>query len=208
LQTEIEIRELTLAHISRELHDNLGQIASLIKINLNMVSNSVSTEDRAKVEESIDLLKRLIGDIKALSLSLNSESIGRMGLFAALLSDVERINRMGSLKVTLHCKNTLPHLKPDTVVFLYRMCQEVLNNTLKHAEASQAEVTLDQEGEMLTLCVSDNGKGFDPQTAIHNGNGSGLANLNKRCRLIGATLRIDSGPGKGVKICITLPLNQ
>ncbi len=80
LKTEIEIKEQTLSHISRELHDNIGQIASLIKINLTLVLPNLSSNDREKVSQSLDLLKQLIKDIQSLSVSLKGENLKRFGL--------------------------------------------------------------------------------------------------------------------------------
>jgi signal transduction histidine kinase len=209
LQTEIEIREQTLDHMARELHDNLGQIASLIKINLNLISPDLKKEDREKVDESIDLLKRLITDIKSLSLTLNSEAIIRLGLCDSIRQDVERINRMGNIKIEFACKDLVSDLKPDTVIFLYRMCQEALNNIIKHAGATEAFLEVDHKDNLLTILITDNGKGFDTAIIFNNSQAtsSGLANLHKRCHILGAGLMINSSPGAGTKIYITLPVD-
>lgn len=209
LQTEVEIREQTLNSVSRELHDNLGQIASLIKINLNLVSKNLDEKDRLKISESIDLLKRLIGDIKSLSLSLDSDNIHRVGLYDSIKQDIERINRTGSLQIEFTGKNTLPSLRPDVEIFLYRICQEALNNILKHAKASKAELVLDFKSGTLEIVIRDNGEGFNIETATTNKEkGSGLGNMSKRCDIIGASFGIETKPGAGTIICITLPVKQ
>jgi signal transduction histidine kinase len=149
LQTEIEIKEQTLNAVSRELHDNLGQIASLIKINLNLVSTNINEHDRSKILESIELLKQLIADIKSLSLSLNSDNIHRIGLFESIKQDIERINRTGTLQIKFTSQNTLPALDPDVEIFLYRICQEAWNNILKHAKATNATLLLSFKSGVL-----------------------------------------------------------
>jgi signal transduction histidine kinase len=211
LQTEVEIREQTLNSVSRELHDNIGQIASLIKINLNLVSSSLEENDRVKITESIELLKRLIGDIKALSLSLDNENIHRIGLYESIKQDIERVNRTGSLLIQFTGKNTLPLLRPDVEIFLYRICQEALNNILKHANASTAELTIDFMSETLEIIVRDNGRGFDMETVTSSNekkHGSGLDNIKRRCSIIGASFSIETKYGAGTTIRITLPIKQ
>lgn len=209
LQTEVEIREQTLTHISRELHDNLGHIASLIKINLNLVSKNIQETDRAKIDESIDLLKQLIGDIKSLSVSLNSERLANIGLVEAISNDVGRINKTGHMNMRLvaHCEP--PGLSQETEIFLYRISQEILNNTLKHSGASESRIILDCANGKFSLNFRDNGKGFDADTMMNGGTankGSGLNNLNNRCKIIGAELSVMSSRGSGTTILITLPL--
>lgn len=206
LQTEFEIREQTLTHMSRELHDNLGHIASLIKINLNLISRQIPTSDRSKIDESIDLLKHLIGDIKALSLSLNSERLANIGLLRAIAEDVMRINKTGHIHMLLEVNCEMPSFGKDTEIFLYRICQEILNNCLKHSNASECKVLVNCEDDFFTLKFRDNGVGFDAEEMLGSSKGSGLNNLSKRSKMIGAELTIASVKKAGTTIIISLPL--
>jgi len=206
LQTEIEIREQTLTHISRELHDNLGHIASLIKINLNLVSKEVNAPDRSKIDESIDLLKHLIGDIKSLSVSLNSERLATVGLLEAMAGDITRVNKTGQIRIMMEVNCEMPTLSKETEIFLYRISQEILNNCLKHSGATEARVLIDCRDNILTLKFSDNGSGFDLEEKQRGAKGSGLSNLEKRCKIIGAELTIATVINAGTTILITLPL--
>lgn len=204
LKTEIEIREETLKSVARELHDNLGQVASLIKINLNLVSAELPVGDRKKIDESIDLLKQLIGDIKSISLSLSKTQ--QINLLDALNRDIQRVNRTGQLYVQLNIIGNLPVLGSDTALFLYRICQESLNNMLKHANATQAKLNLTSTSTNLMIDIEDNGNGFDSEQSAVFQKGSGLSNLLSRSEKIGATCKITSRIGEGTKICINLPL--
>lgn len=210
LQTEIEIREETLTQISRDLHDNLGQIASLIKINLNLVSKDLKEVDQLKIEDSIELLKRLIIDIKSLSSSLNSENLKNFGLLEALNDDVQRINKTGHLHIDVHANSALPELSPEVEIFIYRMCQEILNNALKHAGAKHLLIELKTDENGLEFSFKDDGKGFHMKEVLEkkNGKGNGLTNLFKRCSIIGAQLNINSTLGSGTHIQIQLPLKR
>jgi two-component system NarL family sensor kinase len=211
LQTEIEIREQTLTHMSRELHDNLGHIASLIKINLNLVSKNIAETDRSKIDESIDLLKQLIGDIKSLSVSLNSERLANIGLLEAITNDVLRINKTGHMKMQLEVNCEMPQLGQETEIFLYRISQEILNNSIKHSRATVCIITLYCTEQKLILKFSDNGTGFDVEKTLAQNNankGSGLSNLSKRSKIIGAELNMTSSINSGTSILITLPLQK
>lgn len=205
LQTEVEIREHTLKHLSRELHDNLGQVASLVKINLNMLVTESAGAQREKLNETLDLVRQLIADIKALSISLDDESIKSLKFGEFALRDIERVNKTGTVNITFSSQILLPDLKPGTEIFLYRMFQEILNNMLKHAEATKADLSLAIQDDKLVIVFADNGKGFDVAHAVQ---GSGLKNLRERCKLIGANLDISSQSGKGTSIAISLPITN
>ncbi|MGB0979530.1 MAG: sensor histidine kinase, partial [Croceimicrobium sp.] len=97
LETEVEIQEQTLHNISRDLHDNFGQIASLIKINLNLLSKDLPELDRNRISESKDLLSKLIGDIRVLSSSLAAENLEKQGLAKRIESDLDRVKRTGAI---------------------------------------------------------------------------------------------------------------
>lgn len=206
LQTKIEIREETLRLVSRELHDNIGHIASLIKIHLHLMSPDLPEEDRERVTETRELLKQLISGIKSLSVSLNSENITRLGLTEVLRNTADRINGTGQLRVTLHISGSIPSLPEGAELILYRMYQELLSNTMQHAEASEVRMTITCPDQYVDLTYTDNGKGFD--TALvrtQKQQGSGLLNLHERCEWIGGSFDIESKPGLGVKVRVRVP---
>ena len=203
LHSEIEIREQTLANVSRELHDNYGQIASLIKINLNLISKEMSPADQAKVSESILLIKQLIGDIKSLSSNLNGEKIRKIGWIKMIENEVKRVNRIGLVQVEFRSDDDLPAIGHEKEVILYRVTQEIFNNLLKHADASESELSIKLENGKIKFNYSDNGKGLNSNQSIHQ-MGSGLINMGERCKMIDATFSLTSTAGKGTKIEILL----
>lgn len=203
LKTQVEIKEQTLRDISRELHDNFGQIASLVKINLNLVLPGLSPEDSEKVAESLELVKQLINDIKSLSVSLNSENLDRFGLLKMMEKDMERYRKATGMEIIFSGPPELPGIENATEIFLYRMSQEIFNNIIRHADASVVEVKIEKVDNDLIFYVSDNGRGFE--YSIDHG-GSGLANLRNRSRMIGAELEIKSAPDRGTTITLELKL--
>lgn len=207
LQSEVEIREQTLLNISRDLHDNFGQIASLIKINLNLLSGQLSDTDQVHISESKDLLKKLIGDIRELSSSLSDETLAKQGLQKMIETDLQRVSRSGALAVHLTADYDNDQLDPKASVFLYRMFQELLNNALKHAKAENLYVELIGDDTQLKLLFKDDGKGIEEEKLAnqkHGLSGNGLLNLQERCKMIGASYQLKTAPQAGTEIEILL----
>lgn len=206
LQSQLEIKEQTLRHIAFELHDNLGQIASLIKINLNTLHLNEPEKAIEKIEATKELTRQLIADLKSLSVSLNGDRISQLGLVKGLHDEVERINRTGLLTVSLDVPESFPPLAESPTIIVYRMVQEVLNNIVKHSQATSVQISLKVVENLFTLVIRDNGVGFNPEDKMKSG-GSGLLNLQSRARLIQAAFSIESSPGQGTRISIALPLD-
>ena len=205
LKTQIEIQEQTLEHISRELHDNLGQVASLIKINLNTLQLSDLQKAIDKIEDTKDLTRQLIADIKSLSVSMGHDRILQTGLANAIKAEVERLNKTGEFTATFDFSDAIPFIDNDKSVILYRMAQEVLNNMVKHSEAKHINVKFCLTENLFTLVFNDDGIGFNVKEKQH-GSGAGLQNLTNRALLINAQLHIQSLPANGTTITIEMPL--
>jgi signal transduction histidine kinase len=205
LQSQIEIQEQTLQHISRELHDNLGQVASLIKINLNTLKLDNLPKATEKIAETKELTIQLIADIKSLSVSLGSDRIAQAGLVKALETEVDRLNKTGQFTAIFALEGTMPVMDNDKAVILYRMAQEILNNMVKHSQATQINIFLNVSENLFTLAFRDDGIGFNTAEKL-NSSGAGLRNLTSRALLIHATLRILSSAENGTSITIEMPL--
>lgn len=204
LRAELEIREQTLQHVGRELHDNIGQMASLIKINLNTINLDNREKAAGKLEDVRSLMRQLITDLKMLSVQLNSDRIVQLGFMRGLEGEVERLNRMEGFDVALAVEGNVCELTPDTTVILYRMVQEVINNIVKHSGAKHIAIAVDGTDNLLRICLRDDGTGFDKDAKIKQG-GAGLINLQSRAKQIGAQLSIQSAPGQGTDVMIELP---
>jgi signal transduction histidine kinase len=204
LQSQLEIQEQTLQRVSWELHDNLSQVASIIKINLNTLklTDAAAIE---KIEDTKDLTRQLIHDIKALSISLGSDRLKQAGLLKALQTEVERLNKTGEFTASINLHGAMPYINDDTAVILYRMSQEIINNMIKHSGAKNIDVVLSVSEKVFTLAFADNGNGFDVADKTES-NGAGLKNLYNRAGLIKASLTITTSQGKGTQISIELLL--
>jgi signal transduction histidine kinase len=196
LQSQLEIQEQTLQRVSWELHDNLGQVASIIKINLNTLQLADADKAKEKIENTKDLTRQLIHDIKALSVSLGSDRLKQAGLPRVLQTEVDRLNKTGEFTASFTQAGIMPFIDDDKAVILYRMAQEILNNIVKHSGAINIKLELHVKENLFTLAFTDDGAGFDVAAKMESG-GAGLKNLHNRAKLINARLDISSNPGKG-----------
>lgn len=200
LRSRIEIQELTLKTISQEIHDNLGQLLSLIKINLHTV---IETKDDGSLDETYLLLSQVITDLRNLNKSFNPDHLAKEGVFSALEREIALINKSNKYKISF--ENSLEYdLSPEVnVVVLFRMIQEILQNVIKHAEASTIQIRAYHEKDEIILSVSDNGVGFDTAGSEAK-RGMGLANLEERAKLLDAQLEIISQIGTGTEVLIKI----
>lgn len=201
LQAQIEMKEETLTNISRELHDNFGQVASLIKMNLTLLSKHVSEEGKDNLQQSTELIKQHIQDIRSLSVSLKGENLKRYGFLGMVKMDKARFEKAGELNIHLDLPEKALDISEEDEIFMYRMVQEILNNVIKHAEATTVNVTITETENEKKIQIEDNGKGFvlDEVTL-----GSGILNIKERCKYIGGIFQLYSTPGKGTTYQITI----
>jgi signal transduction histidine kinase len=196
-ETQIEIREETLRNISWELHDNIGQLLTLAKI---------QTQNAAGSQEDLDEAAATIGkglaEIRMLSKLINPEALKNMTLVEALSLELERFNRMAYLEPSMHVDGTPLEIDKKIETIIFRMLQEFFTNTIRHSKATKLDVTLDYTDNHLTVIVLDNGIGFNYAFAKAK-NGIGLSNIESRAQLIGATATYHSAPGKGTKLKLT-----
>lgn len=209
-ESQVEIQNEILHHVSAEIHDNLGQVASLLKIHLHTLPIPESEPDKGKFIESKELLAKLIYDLKSLSIGLNTDYITENGLAYALENVVNRINKTGSMKAHISAPIDKINLDRGKEIFLFRMGQEILNNMLKHSQANNIYVDLQlDDNNTLIATYRDDGIGFDVEEIRESGlknQHSGLHNLYKRCKLINAELKIRSIAHQGSEFIITLAL--
>ncbi|MBD1393511.1 sensor histidine kinase [Mucilaginibacter sp. ZB1P21] len=207
LKTQNEIQEQTLTHVSREIHDNITQVLSFVKLNLAMTGDLNETDKADKINESRKLVAQVITDLRDLSKSMSFEHIANLGLAKTIAFDVDRINKSGLLKAMFIVAGDALSLGDERELVLFRIFQEALNNSLKHSGAKHLKISLQYSEQLFNLTIADDGIGF--LTGDLTGNGSGLKNITDRATLIGATATIDSEPGKGCCVKITIdPLLQ
>lgn len=206
LKTQIEVQEQTLSNVGREIHDNITQVLSFVKLNLALTANSETSVQLQKVNESRELISRAINDLRHLSKSLSFEHIMHQGLIKALEAEADRVNNSGIIKVNLRVEGDSYSLGEQRELVLFRIFQESMNNTLKHAKASRLNITLQYSEQMFNLTLEDDGMGFSPDQLAGNA-GSGLKNMENRAAMMGAVTAIYSAPGSGCSINVRLDPN-
>ncbi len=195
-ETQIEIREQTLRNISWELHDNIGQLLTLAKIQLHQLDNT-----NENVAEVSDTISKSLTELRALSKLINPDALKNIMLPEALNLEVARFNRLNFIEATLTINGDEEIIDDKAEIILFRILQEFFSNTIKHAKASELDVILTYTPEQLTIIAKDNGKGFDK--SVENPNkGIGLQNMKSRGKLIGAEIELESELEKGTKLTI------
>jgi signal transduction histidine kinase len=207
LKAQNEIQEQTLTHISRELHDNVTQVLSFVKLNLAMTGNLSADEKEEKVSESRKLVAQAISDLRDLSKSLSFEHISQLGLGKTIEIEVERISKSGLIDIYSMVQGEPYPMGEQRELVLFRIFQEAINNSLKHSNATHLYISLEYSEQFFNLTIEDDGDGFLPN--LPESGGSGLKNIKNRAALIGAVAVIDSEPGKGCCVKVTIdPLLQ
>ncbi len=197
-ETQIEIREQTLQNISWELHDNIGQLLTLAKIQLQ----DTSIEN---IEEAKKTIHKSLQEVRALSKLINPQAIRKLKLKKALQLEVDRFNRLNYIASTLKVTGKEQGLGTKTEVILFRILQEFLSNTIKHSKASELSISLNYQKEQLEIIAKDNGVGFNLEKNTIATKGIGLQNIQSRAKLIHADINVFSAPKKGTKLIIHYP---
>jgi two-component system, NarL family, sensor histidine kinase DegS len=199
------------ARLSRELHDGLAQLVAFLLVRLDTVADLVQRDQRAaalgELERLRDVADDLYVDVRETIAGLRSR-VAERGLVAALRDYVDEFDERYGLPVTLETEGRAPPV-PDLVgMQLFRVVQEALANVRKHARARRAWVRLRQPApDRLELEVGDDGVGFDPTPAPRAmGHAFGLASMRERADALGGTLRVETAPGSGTRVLVTVPL--
>lgn len=209
LLSQLEIQENTFKSIAQELHDNIGQMLSVVKITLASLPLEKEHAAYSMISNTQDVLHKAVADLSNLTKSLHTERINDIGLSESIMYELQSIEKSGLLKVNFSTEGYEYPFDEQKSIYLFRMFQEVLNNALKHARATELDVKLEYTDEFFTMAISDNGAGFDITEKKQNaapGSGVGLRSLYNRSGIIGAQIFIDSKPGIGTSVLIKLPL--
>ena len=205
LQSHLEIQEQTFQKISREIHDNIGQKLTLAKLYLNTLNYTDSNRTILQVNDSVNIISEAIIDLSDLSHSMSSEIILNNGLIKALEFEVVQLEKSGKYKINFSATGSTIFFDSSTELLLFRIVQEVLTNIVKHANASIIDINLHYITTLLTIQVTDNGKGF---FIDENNTGTGLSNIKKRAAMLNGNLVLNTRPGMGTTIKIEIPQHE
>ena len=200
-KSQNEIRERALENLSWEIHDNVGQLLSTSKLQLNRLEMKIDKKNRPALNEVTQLVSKSLQDLRALSKSLNPVSIKKIGLITALQLEIDRYNRLNFIKASLDVVNEPFTLDKGRETILFRILQEFIHNSVKHAKGSKINVVLLYKNDTLEITVKDNGIGFDVNSQTFK-KGIGLLNMKGRAKLLNADFKLESIPDKGTMIYV------
>ena len=193
--------------IAREIHDDFAQRLTALSLDLKTARKRL-TEDGLHLPELDTIgggLAELGEDLRRLSHDLHPAALERRGLAEALRDLCAEMDRRHGLQVVFSLAGAKDAFPQDIALGLYRIAQEALGNTVRHAGAQTAHASLRATAHSASLSIEDDGSGFDPEAARQAG-GVGLASIEERAQLLGGRCRIASAPGSGTEIEVTVPL--
>lgn len=200
--------------IARELHDDTGQMLTLLLIRLNLLESQPGAEAIApQLMELRGIVSNSIEQVRRLALNLRPPAIDQLGLIPSLRSLVTTFSESTGIETTLRLPRERITLAPEYTLAIYRITQEALTNAAKHAHASHITVTVEATADELRVEVADDGRGFTPDSLMNRagrerdgGAGVGLFGMEERARLAGGALAVRSAPGQGATITLRAPL--
>lgn len=206
MEATLESEENERRRLAGDLHDSVGGMLSTIRVGLTTIAKKLP--DPQVMEQPKRMLDDTLTSVRRISLDLMPSTLEKFGLIPALREICERFQSTSLIPVRLMEQGETPSLNAKRELKIYRIVQELINNAIKHAQASAINVKVAAADTQLKIIVEDDGKGFDPlakHSITQNGSGLGLYNMENRARLLGATLDIESQIEKGSKITLTVP---
>jgi len=203
LSAAVEVQETERRRIASDLHDDIGSLLSATRLYLQQLSTDAPVEKTESIKtESLNILDEMIQNTRRITHDLLPPVLEKFGFQAAAEDLCERINKSGSIRVVFS-SNIEERLAPKREIALYRVLQELINNTLKHAGAKNIDVTVNWARNLFSFVYQDDGKGFVQADKVAKG--LGLRNIESRISLINGSLKSISKPGEGIRVDITLP---
>jgi signal transduction histidine kinase len=207
LKTQIEVQEQTMQTIASNLHDNIGQLLSLT--NLTLASINIDDKEKAskKIDNSTELVNKSIKELRELAKLLQGEKLLEKGIGYALAQEVAWLEKSEIYQINF--TNQLEENLEDSAekdLIILRLFQEIVNNIIKHAQATEIIISLAQQQGSLVIVIKENGIGFNYHDVSKNSSGGlGLHTIDKRVKLIEGTFQVDSEIGKGTQITLIIP---
>jgi signal transduction histidine kinase len=209
LKTRSEEQERIMSQISKEVHDNVGQVLNFLLMNMRVIETKSADNELAEtIHNGVTMLTQLTEDVSNISRSLNGEYIKARGLAEILGNELKHISATKNFSCELKIAGNREHkiLNADGELVAYRIAQEAIQNILKHSKAGKIDVSLHYGPEKFVMVVADNGAGFSTDE-LKGLQGMGMQNMQERSKFLNGNLNVESGPGKGCSITLEVPRN-
>lgn len=205
LQAQLEMQEHTFRTVSQEIHDNVGQILSLVKLNLNILA--FENESDEKLHTIKTMVTNAISELRDLSTGYYADRLVEEGFLVAIQHQLQQLEKTGMFTTSFYSELDSLSIDKSKVIFLHRMVQEILHNVVKHSAANHVSVRISKENDDINIVLQDNGKGFD-NTHPDFKPGIGLSSIRQRASMIGAVVSVKSKKGSGTIVKLVFRQNE
>ncbi|MEO5648612.1 MAG: PAS domain S-box protein [Ginsengibacter sp.] len=191
-------------YFSVELHEELAQLVSVIKLDLNSISNHIPNLSgflKSRIDHASGISELLVQTIRKISFEMSPYMLYNLGLDKALEWLGNDFTILNHIPCFFESNYNEADLTQEIKIDFFRICQESLSNVMNHAEANSVKISIENRGDSVQLTVTDDGKGFDVKKQLH---ASGLANMRERVASINGNLVIESTIGRGTKVIVTI----
>jgi len=202
----IEVQEEERRAIARELHDEIGQSLTALKLSVEIIADSLPSEHADNIRPIEESLGELLSIVRNISLDLRPAMLDELGLVKTLLWYFERYTSQTGISVDFIQTGADRRFNQQSEIALYRITQEAMTNVARYAEIMRVLVEFIIEQERVTVRIKDEGRGFDVENAVNSG--SGLSIMRERAIISKGTFSLSSAPGKGTEITVEIPLQD
>lgn len=196
-KSKVEIQEQTLKNIAWELHDNIGQLLSVVNMQLNIMEQKDCNDIQKHLGEVKSIVQSTVQEVRSLSKTSNNEVIQMMGLIRSIEVELERIERLKYAKTSMQVKGEQTLKNEEDEIIIFRIVQEFLSNSIRHAKAKNISAIVEFDENYIYLSVSDDGCGFD---VCEKSESSGLKNMSSRAKLLKSEFEINSKINEGTQM--------
>jgi two-component system, NarL family, sensor kinase len=204
--TEITTLERERSRIASDLHDEIGPMLSAVKLRINSLEPETE-EDKAEIRNTSGYIDELITRLREISFDLMPNTLIRKGVVMGIREFIDYCGQQNTLNITFKHEGDI-QIEEQRAINIYRIVQEVVHNTIKHAKATNLDVEIKKEKNNIVLETRDNGVGFDYGDNMANASGFGLRNLLSRTELMGGKMFVESSRNKGTAYTFEIPASN
>jgi signal transduction histidine kinase len=204
----MEVQETERRHLARELHDEIGQLLTGLRLLLRPHGESPAEALKTRFEQAVTIVDDLLVRVRKLSFDLRPADLDQFGLLPALLALFERYTAQTGVLVNFKHQGLEGRFAPEVETGAYRVVQEALTNAARYAGVPGITVRVWTDADKLNFQIEDRGCGFDPEVVLKAPRSSGLIGMQERIMLLGGRMTIESLPGSGTTISAELPLDR
>jgi len=208
LQSMLYAQEEERRRIARDLHDGIGALLSAVKLHINNIESEIKKLTELDILKSTEeVIDRANSEVRRVAHNMMPGVLVKLGLFEGIEDFFDRMRESAKIKISFTYDDFEDRFENKTEVMIYRIVQELVNNTLKHASASEIKLMIKRTPDGLQMNYKDDGMGFDA-TIVEDPENFGLSGIKSRVNFLEGAMTVSSVQGQGVHFIISVPLNQ